>query len=62
VPFLLTSLFVERFLTFSRGFKRFMRVVEVGGGIVMIILGVLILSNQFTVLSRYLGFLDRFSI
>ena len=62
VPFLLTSLFVERFLTFSKGFKRSMHIVELVGGVVMIIVGVLILSNQFTVLSRYLTFLDRFSI
>ena len=62
VPFLLTSLFVERFLSFSKGFRNSMRVVEVVGGAVMIVVGALILSNQFAVLSRYLTFLDRFSI
>jgi cytochrome c-type biogenesis protein len=62
VPFLLTSLFLERFLSFSKGFKRFMRVVEVGGGVVMILVGALILTHQFAALSTYLSFLDRFSI
>jgi len=62
VPFLLTSLFVERFLSFSKGFRNSMRLVEVVGGAVMIVVGALILSNQFAVLSRYLTFLDRFSI
>jgi cytochrome c-type biogenesis protein len=62
VPFLLTSLFVERFLSFSKGFKNSMRLVEVIGGSLMIVIGALILSNQFTVLSRYLSFLDKLSL
>lgn len=62
VPFLLTSLFVERFLSFSKGFKRFMRSVEVVGGVLMIVIGALILTRQFTLLSNYLSFLDRFAI
>jgi len=62
VPFLLAALFMERFLNFSRRFKRFMRIVEVGGGVLLILIGALMLSGRFAVLSTYFRFLERFSI
>jgi len=62
VPFLLTSLFVERFLSFSSRFRRYMHALEVGSGILLILIGALILTRHFTLLSNYLSFLDRFAI
>jgi len=35
--------------------------VEVGSGVLLIVLGTLVLTRQFTVLSSYLGFLNRFT-
>jgi cytochrome c-type biogenesis protein len=62
VPFLLTSLGIGRFLSFYGWFRRHLRKVEMASGVLLILLGVLILTQQFTVLSSYLGFLNRFSM
>jgi cytochrome c-type biogenesis protein len=62
VPFLLTSLGLNHFLRFYQRFRSHLRQVEVFGGIVLIILGAMILTNQFTRLAGYLSFLNRFSL
>jgi cytochrome c-type biogenesis protein len=62
VPFLLTSLGVGQFLKFYGRFKMHLQAVEVGSGILLIVIGVLIALNRFTILSGYLGFLNRFSL
>jgi cytochrome c-type biogenesis protein len=64
VPFLLTSLGIDRFLAFYGRFRKYLHAVEVLSGIVLIILGALILTRYFTLLSaffsRHLGFLSEF--
>jgi cytochrome c-type biogenesis protein len=61
VPFLLTSLGIERFLSFYGRFRRHLHTVEVISGIFLIVIGVLIFFRHFTVLSGYLSFLNRFT-
>jgi cytochrome c-type biogenesis protein len=61
VPFLLTSVGIDRFLAFYGKFRRHLQAVEVGSGVLLIIFGVLIFTRHFTVLSSYLGFLNRFT-
>jgi cytochrome c-type biogenesis protein len=61
VPFLLTSVLIDRFLNFYSRFRRHLHTLEVTSGVVMMVLGVLILTRRFTVLSSYLGFLNRFT-
>jgi cytochrome c-type biogenesis protein len=62
VPFLLTSLGVNRFLAFYGKFRRHLHTVEVISGILLIAFGLLIATGNFTRLSSYLGFLNRFSL
>jgi cytochrome c-type biogenesis protein len=62
IPFLLTSLGVGRFLKFYGRFKRHLHAVEVGSGVLLVLIGVLIALNRFTILSGYLGFLNRFTL
>ncbi|MGH9469244.1 MAG: cytochrome c biogenesis CcdA family protein [Terriglobia bacterium] len=62
IPFLLTSLGLTQFLKFYGRFKRHLHVVEVSSGVLLILLGVLIAFNRFTVLSNHLGFLNRFTL
>lgn len=62
VPFLITSLAIDRFLRFYRRFRRHLHKVEVASGVLLIAIGVLILTRQFTMLSGYLSFLNRFAI
>lgn len=60
VPFLITSLGIERFLAFYTRFRVHLHKVEVASGVLLIFLGVLIGFNKFTVLNGYLGFLNDF--
>jgi len=62
VPFLLTSLGVNKFLAFYSRFRRHLRTVEIISGVLLIVFGALIALGRFTILSGYLGFLNRFSL
>jgi cytochrome c-type biogenesis protein len=62
LPFLLTSLGLNKFLSFYGRFKKHFHTVEVVSGVLVITVGVLILTNNFTRLSGYLSFLNRFAL
>ena len=62
VPFLLTSLGIERFLKFYNRFRFHMHAVEVASGGLLIALGVLLVLGRFTLISSYLSFLNRFAL
>lgn len=62
VPFLLTSLGLKKFLSFYGRFKRHLHTVEVVSGALVITVGVLILTNNFTRLAGWLSFLNRFAL
>jgi len=62
VPFLLTALGIERFLKFYSRFRSHMHALEVGSGILLIALGVLLVLGRFTVISNWLSFLNRFAL
>jgi cytochrome c-type biogenesis protein len=62
VPFLLTSLGVDRFLGFYTKFRRHLHTVEVISGVLLIAVGVLIFMNNLKILSGYLSFLNRFAL
>jgi cytochrome c-type biogenesis protein len=62
VPFLLTSLGIERFLKFYGRFRLHMHAVEVGSGVLLIALGGLLVLGRFTIISNYLSFLNRFAL
>jgi len=62
VPFLLTSLGIDRFLAFYTRFRRHLHTVEVVSGVLLIAVGILVLTRHLTILSGYLSFLNRFSL
>jgi cytochrome c-type biogenesis protein len=62
VPFLLTSLGIERFLKFYSRFRTHMHALEVASGGLLIGLGVLLVIGRFTIISNYLSFLNRFAL
>ncbi len=62
IPFLLTSLGLTTFLKFYSGFRKHLQVVEVASGVLLIVLGVLMAFNKFTIISGYFSFLNRFSL
>jgi cytochrome c-type biogenesis protein len=61
VPFLLTSLGIDRFLRFYSRFRRHLHTVEVVSGVFLIAIGLLLVTGRFTWLATQLGFLNRFS-
>ena len=60
IPFLMTSLGLNRFLTFYNRFKKHFRALEVVSGILILGVGVLIFSNQMARLNSYFQFLSDF--
>jgi cytochrome c-type biogenesis protein len=62
IPFLLTGLGLSQFMKFYGGFRKHLQVVEVISGVLLIGIGVLMAFNKLTVLSGYLGFLNRFTL
>ena len=54
VPFLLASLALDRFLQTFKRFRHWIPVVEKASGVLLIVLGVLLMTGKFTVLSAYL--------
>ncbi len=58
VPFLLSAVAIERFLAAFKRFRKHMGVVNRISGVLLIIVGVLMLTNWFVVLA---GYLDAFT-
>lgn len=52
IPFFVSSLAIHRFVAFFDRFKRFFPVVTRGSGLILVVLGVLLVTDYFTVLSR----------
>src|SRR5438132_2380731 len=59
VPFLLTGLGINQFLSFYSKFRHHLHKVEVVSGVILILIGVLVMSNRVTLLasSRLAGWL-----
>ena len=62
VPFLLTSVLMERFLKFYSRFRSHMHAIEIASGALMIPLGILLVIGRFTLISNWLSFLNRFAL
>jgi cytochrome c-type biogenesis protein len=55
VPFLLAALALERFLNAFKRFRRFIPWMERASGVLLILLGLLLLTDTFTFLTAYLS-------
>ena len=64
IPFILSGYLMQRFLMFSKNFKKNINIVSKIGGVILLITGILILTNQLQVLGYYilnsLPFLQNF--
>tara|TARA_Y100000996_G_scaffold379015_1_gene332026 strand:+ start:139 stop:846 length:708 start_codon:yes stop_codon:yes gene_type:complete len=54
IPFVLSGYLIQRFLMFSKNFKKNINLVSKIGGLILLITGVLILTNQLQVLGYYI--------
>jgi len=64
IPFILSGYLMQRFLMFSKNFKKNINLVTKSGGAILLITGALILTNQLQILGyyilNYLPFLQNF--
>ena len=54
LPFILSGYLIQRFLIFSKNFKKNINIVSKIGGIILLITGILIITNQLQALGYYL--------
>jgi cytochrome c-type biogenesis protein len=54
IPFLLTAVALERFLAWFQRFRPYLAWVERVSGAILIVLGILLITDRFTVLAGYL--------
>lgn len=54
LPFLLSSFAINTFLSYSKIFYRFMRIIMFLSGLLLIIFGIMLLSNKIREISRFL--------
>jgi cytochrome c-type biogenesis protein len=54
IPFMATALALDRFLLGFKRFRRFLPAVQVASGVLLIVLGILLITGSFTVLTSWL--------
>ena len=54
IPFVLSGYLIQRFLLFSKNFKKNINLISKIGGIILLITGVLILTNQLQSIGFYI--------
>jgi cytochrome c-type biogenesis protein len=60
VPFLMTSLGLNQFLSFYGRFKRHFRAMEIVSGVLVVTIGLLIMTNSLSILNSHFTFLGQF--
>jgi cytochrome c-type biogenesis protein len=64
IPFILSGYLIQKFLIFSKNFKKNVKIVSKIGGIILLITGILIITNHLQMLGYYLlnvfPFLQKF--
>jgi cytochrome c-type biogenesis protein len=54
IPFILSGYLMQRFLIFSKNFKKNINLVSKIGGLILLLTGILILTNQLQALGYYI--------
>ena len=54
IPFILSGLLMQRFLIFSKNFKKNLNIIKKTGGVILLLTGILILTNQLQALGFYI--------
>ena len=62
IPFLLTAMGINRFWSFFSRIKKYIRILEVTGGAIMVILGLMIFTNKLILIPGLLPFLNKFAL
>ena len=62
VPFLLSAFGINHFWRFFKKIKKYLGLLEVTSGVIMVILGVMIYSNKLVLIQSWLPFLNKFAL
>jgi len=62
LPFLLTAFGINHFWRFFKRIQKYLGLLEVTSGVIMVILGVLIYSNKLVLIQSWLPFLNKFAL
>ncbi len=62
IPFVLTGLGLGQFMKFYSGFRKHLQMVEIFSGVLLIAIGFLMAFNRLGIISRYLNFLNVFTL
>ena len=54
IPFILSSYGISKFLAFSKNFRKNIKIVSVSGGVILLITGILILTNKLQALGYFI--------
>ena len=54
VPFIISGILIDKFLLFSKNFKKYISMITKIGGIVLLLTGIAILTNQLQVLGFFI--------
>lgn len=60
IPFLLSSLAMAQFTRYQRKFSRYMVIIPIASGILLVLTGILIFTNKLAALSPYLNFINYY--
>jgi cytochrome c-type biogenesis protein len=62
IPFMLTALGIKQFWRFFKRIKKYLGLLEVTSGIVMVIIGVMVFTNKLVLIQSWLPFLNKFAL
>ena len=54
IPFVLSGYLIQRFLLFSKNFRKNINLISKIGGIILLVTGILILTNQLQAIGFYI--------
>ncbi len=54
IPFILSGYGISKFLAFSKNFRKNIKIVSVAGGVILLVTGILILTNKLQVLGYFI--------
>ena len=54
IPFILSGYGISKFLTFSKNFRKNIKIVSITGGVILLITGILILTNKLQALGYFI--------
>ena len=55
IPFFLTSIAINQFFAAFARIRRYYHAIELASGALMVVIGVLIFTNRFTIIAQYLS-------